>query len=96
MNNILVNKSDVLDTYKSKQHGIKSFSKYNPWFPIRSSPKLAGIVADLMGDGHLQGYPKLRLDYTSKSILELERFNQEIFYLMAVRFWPILLKNSFF
>ena len=39
---------------------------------------LAGIVADIMGDGHLQGPPKWRMDYTSKDITELERFNNEI------------------
>ncbi len=85
MNNILVNINDILDTYKSKQHGIKIFSKYKYWFPIKPSQRLAGIVADLMGDGHLQDHPKLRLDYTSKSITELERFNQEIFYLFGIK-----------
>ncbi|MDO8643020.1 MAG: LAGLIDADG family homing endonuclease [Candidatus Woesearchaeota archaeon] len=39
---------------------------------------LAGIVGDLMGDGHLQGHPKWRMDYTSKDTTELERFNNEI------------------
>ena len=32
-----------------------------------------------MGDGHLQHPPKNRLDYTSKSIKELNRFGKEIY-----------------
>ena len=76
--------NDVLDSYKSKEHGKKALSKYEGWFPIKASPELAGIVADLMGDGHLQDIPKLRLDYTSKSVKELERFNKEVFDLFGV------------
>ena len=45
---------------------------------------MAGIVADLMGDEHLQDEPKLRLDYTSKSKEELERFNREILNLFGI------------
>lgn len=68
---------EVLGTYKTREAGIKALSKYRCWFPLPLSPQLAGIVADLMGDGHLQ-YPKWRMDYTSASIEELERFNKEI------------------
>ena len=75
----LLNFEDVLNTYKSKEAGVKALSKYSYWFPLRASPNLAGIVADLMGDGHLQDYPKLRLDYTSKSLNELDRFNFEMY-----------------
>ena len=76
--NNLLYVNDVLGTYKSKPHGIKALSKYKNWFPIKASPALAGICADLMGDGHLQGPPKWRIDYTSKSIQELNRFENEI------------------
>ena len=77
-NEILIEYDDVLDSYKSKHHGNLALSKYSHWFPVKSNPSLAGIVADLMGDGHLQGSPKLRIDYTSKYVQELERFNSEI------------------
>jgi len=82
--NILLNKEDVLNTYKSKKHGLKSLLKYDYWFPIKPTPQLAGIVADLMGDGHLQGNPKWRIDYTSKFDFELNRFNNEVFNLFGV------------
>lgn len=39
---------------------------------------MAGVVADLMGDGHLQGAPIWRVDFTSKSIKELKRFEKTI------------------
>ena len=83
-NKILLNFKDVLKTYKSEQHGIIALSKYKFWFPIKKSTKLAGIIADLIGDGHLQGYSKLRLDYTSKDIDELKRFNREIYNLFKL------------
>ncbi|MBI2541467.1 hypothetical protein HYV80_02050 [Candidatus Woesearchaeota archaeon] len=82
---VLLNFEDVLSTYKSTEAGVKALSKYSYWFPLRESPSLAGIVADLMGDGHLQDYPKLRLDYTSKSIDELNRFNTEVYNVFGVK-----------
>ncbi|MBT3304013.1 hypothetical protein HN592_01715 [Candidatus Woesearchaeota archaeon] len=75
---------DVLRTYKSEYHGRKAFESYMSWFPLIVSPCLAGIVADLMCDGHLQG-KKWRFDYTSNSIEELERFNRTIHSLFKVK-----------
>lgn len=69
---------DVLKTYKSREAGIKALSKHKHWFPIKLSPRIAGIVADLTGDGHLQHPPMWRMDYTSASREELGRFNNEI------------------
>ena len=82
---ILLNFEDVLNTYKSKPHGIKALSLYSHWFPIKSSSQLAGIVADLMADGHLQDEPKLRLDYCSNSREELLRFEKEILTLFKIK-----------
>lgn len=84
-NKILLNFEDVLNSYKSKEAGIKALYKYSHWFPLRASPNLAGIVADLMGDGHLQDSPKLRLDYTSKSAEELNRFGTEVYNIFSVK-----------
>lgn len=53
-NKVLLNFEDVLNTYRSKEHGKKALSKYPNWFPLIASSRLAGVVADLMGDGHLQ------------------------------------------
>jgi hypothetical protein len=83
-NEIILNFEDVLNTYKSSPHGLIALSKYKFWFPIIKSTVLAGIVADLIGDGHLQDYPKLRLDYTSKSKKELKRFNNEVYQLFKL------------
>lgn len=68
---------DVLKTYKSAYSGMKVLSDYNNLFPISSSEILAGIVGDLFGDGHLQGDPKWRIDFTSASKKELQRFANE-------------------
>ena len=54
-------------------------------FTEKEKIKLAGIVADLMGDGHLQNPPKNRFDYTSKSIDELKRFESEIYNLFKIK-----------
>lgn len=78
-NKNIVTFRNILGTYKSKYHGRKALEKYRHWFPLHLSSKLAGIVADLMCDGHLQSQPKLRLDYTSKNKNELRRFGKEVY-----------------
>jgi hypothetical protein len=78
-NDIILDFDSVLATYGCREKGLIALSKYQHWFPLRPSAKLAGIVADLMGDGHLQGTPKYRFDYCSKFKRELRRFNTEIF-----------------
>ncbi len=83
--NIILIFDDVLNTYNSKIHGKKALSKYKRWFPVIASPQLAGLVADLIGDGNLQDAPKWRLDYCSKSEKELTRFENEIYNLFRVK-----------
>ena len=75
---IILRYNDFLKIYKTRSHRLNHLQNYKYLFPITSSPKLAGIVGDLMGDGHLQGHPKWRVDYTSKSPEELKRFESEI------------------
>ena len=77
---------DVLQTYKSKEAGIIALSKYKHWFPLELSPRIAGIVADLMADGHLQHPPMWRMDYISASVEELQRLNKEINSLFGLSF----------
>lgn len=75
---IILRYKDFLNTYKTRGHRIKHLEEYKKLFPIKSSPSLAGIVADLICDGHLQGDPKWRIDFTSKDTEELKRFENEI------------------
>jgi intein/homing endonuclease len=75
--------TDLLDFYKSEFYGKRAIEKYRDWFPVLPSPSLAGIIADLIADGHLQGNPKWRIDYTSKRKEELLRFENEIFKLFS-------------
>jgi len=84
-NKVLLNFEDVLNTYKLKERGVKALKNYRYWFPLMPSVGLAGIVADLMGDGHLQGKPNWRLDYTSKYTEELKRFENEVFILFGLK-----------
>jgi hypothetical protein len=85
MNNILVKRCDLRQFYKSDNTFNENTSRFKNIFPIVKSSKLAGIVADLIGDGHLQGNPKWRLDYTSKSKEELIRFEKEIGLLFGIK-----------
>lgn len=78
---VILRYRDLLKTYKTRGYRIGHLEKYKYLFPLKASPVLAGIVGDLMGDGHLQGDPKWRMDFTSKSINELKRFEKEIKYL---------------
>ncbi len=81
---IILSYRKFLSSYKTRGHRLNHLSNYRYLFPIKASPELAGIVADLMGDGNLQGFPKWRLDYTSKDIKELSRFNKKISKLFGV------------
>lgn len=76
--------SQFLKTYKTRGYRLKHLENYKSLFPIKSSPRLAGIVADLIGDGHLQGNPKWRIDFTSKEISELKRFEKEMNFIFNV------------
>ena len=79
----LVKFTDVIKTYKSEFHAQKALKPHKKWFPVKPSIALAGIIADLMGDGHLQD-PLLRMDYTSNSKKELNRFRKEVLDLFGV------------
>lgn len=85
MSEILVTEEDVIKLFKSRDHAINSINLHSNWFPVRSSPQLASIVAALMCDGHLQGEPKWRFDFTSKDLQELEIFGNEIFNLFGIK-----------
>lgn len=77
--------SDFLKTYKTRGYRINHLKKYEKLFPIKSSPALAGIVADLICDGHLQRNPIWRADFTSKSKKELYYFNRRINSLFKIK-----------
>jgi len=81
---IILRYKDFLETYKTRGHRINHLKEYQKLFPLKSSPVLAGIVADLICDGHLQGDPKWRIDFTSKDVEELKRFEEEIIKIFAV------------
>lgn len=81
----IVMMKEVISTYKAPKYAVRPLSKYHHWFPVVRSPKLAGIVGDLMGDGHMQGHPKWRIDYCSNSIKELDRFNGEVHDLFKIK-----------
>ena len=69
----------MLGTYKTRSHRIRHLKDYEKFFPIKKSEVLAGIFGDLICDGHLQGHPKWRFDFTSKDKKELEYFEGRIF-----------------
>ena len=81
---ILVEKEQFLSTYKNETLGLRTFNKYRSWFPVRSSAALAGIVADITSDGHLQ-YTSPRCDYISGDLNELKRFSRELYDLFGYK-----------
>jgi len=81
---IILRYKDFLKTYKTRGYRTKHLEEYKKLFPIKANERLAGVVADLIGDGHLQGEPKWRIDFTSKSIDELKRFEKEINLLFGI------------
>ncbi|NIO23101.1 MAG: hypothetical protein GTN38_03695 [Candidatus Aenigmarchaeota archaeon] len=73
---ILVTLKDVLKTYKSNKAGYNALKPYVKWFPLKPTAELAGVVADLICDGHLQGEPKWRVDFTFKLIKDKNFFRE--------------------
>lgn len=74
MKYIILNKKQYLSTFKNLKSGLNSLERYRSLFPVRPSSSLAGIVADLTGDGHIsQGL----IQYISKHRNETLRFKNE-------------------
>lgn len=80
----IVTLEDVLNVYKSKIHGIDALQSHMNWFPVFATSILAGIVADLMCDGHLQKN-RWRFDFTSRSKVELKYFGRRIYDLFGIK-----------
>ncbi|MBU0662873.1 hypothetical protein KJ891_05435 [Candidatus Micrarchaeota archaeon] len=80
----LVDFTSLLKTYP-RNNKLKFDNRINHWLPLVPSQKLAGLVADLMADGHLQGDPKWRFDYCSNSRCELNRFEKTIAELFGLK-----------
>lgn len=82
MKNIVVDSENYLSTFVNQKLGLHSIKKYKHWFPIYSSPKLAGIVADVTGDGHVgQGI----VQFISKDKENVIRFEKEVKNLFDVK-----------
>ena len=81
---VLLTAQKTVPLYKSQEKAKEIIANHKDWFPIMASPKMSGIVADLMFDGHLQS-DLWRIDYTSKNKVELRRFSRELFDLFRVK-----------
>jgi hypothetical protein len=75
---VILRYNEFLKTYKTRGYRLRHLENYRHLFPIRSSPMLAGLVGDLISDGHLQGDPLWRMDFTSKDLKELASFNKRM------------------
>ena len=81
----IVTSARLLDTYKSRPAGVKAIEPINYMLPLFASERLAGIVGDMISDGHLQGPEKWRLDFTSNSVKDLKRFEKEFLLQFGVK-----------
>ena len=81
MRKIIVDKENYLSTFKNHKLGLYSLEKYEKWFPVYSSPKLAGIIADITADGHLG---KGLVQFISKDRNNVVRFKNEVFELFGL------------
>jgi len=74
MQDTILNEGQYLSTFKNLKSGLNSLERYGNLFPVKPSSSLAGIVADLTGDGHIsQGL----IQYISKYRNEVLRFRDE-------------------
>ncbi|NYZ80013.1 hypothetical protein H0N95_02055 [Candidatus Micrarchaeota archaeon] len=81
----LVTKESFESVYSSDFQAKFQSSVYSRWFPLYPSEELSGLIADITGDGHLQGLPKWRFDYTSASKQELKRFENSLFKTFGIK-----------
>lgn len=82
---VLITFNDIRREYASLSRESASLRKYSYIFPIEASESLAGVIADLLGDGHLQKKSAWRFDYTSKDKKELLRFENELYKLFKIK-----------
>jgi len=81
----LVTREDYISTYDSDFHGKKYADKHSEWFPVERSCTLAGLIGDLTTDGHVQGYNKLRFEFTASSKEKPELFENRPNKLFALK-----------
>lgn len=81
MEKVIIGKEAYLSTYKNYKLGLLTLKKYEKWFPVCSSPELAGIVADITADGHLG---KGLVQFISKDKNNAIRFGNEVFNLFKI------------
>jgi len=75
--------SDLLSIYaRPNQAHIKDFFY---WFPICPSEKLSELCGFLIGDGHIQGAPHWRIDFTSNNLKTLTYVNFLFYDLFEVK-----------
>lgn len=72
---IVVDKTAFLESYKNKKLGELSYQKKRSWFPVKSNSLLSGIMADIIGDGHLGSRMVI---FSSKNDYEVENFAERI------------------
>ncbi len=71
---VLLTRKFFISTYENKKLGVHYSKKHAYLFPIRPSTTLAGIIADITGDGHL-GHGLIQ--FTAKDKKEVLRFRRE-------------------
>ncbi|MGC9310076.1 MAG: hypothetical protein ACP5D2_05300 [Candidatus Nanoarchaeia archaeon] len=77
--------NDFLLTYKTRGYRLKHLEEWKKFFPIKASPEISGVVGDIFCDGHLQANPKWRIDFTSKDLGELKRFNNSFYNIFKIK-----------
>ena len=88
----LVTREDFLNTYRQKKSGEKAIAIYHHLFPLYPSHLLAGLVADLLTDGHLQVRRQYKhslhyslINFCSKDDKEISFFDRRLYTLFRVR-----------
>ncbi|MBI2580035.1 MAG: hypothetical protein HYW27_03980 [Candidatus Aenigmarchaeota archaeon] len=83
MNSILVTKKDFINSYENKKLGEFAIKKKNISFPLKPSKELAGIVGDLISDGHIGSHMVI---YSSNNIENLNDFGRRIRKIFNVKY----------
>lgn len=90
-NRLCINANDIRRSYKSKKYAEECIDYFSELLPITQSSDLAGIVANLLTDGHIAAkpiYKSKKYDYIgffSDDITDLKSFNDTLERIFNIR-----------
>ena len=86
---IILTQKQLLSDYQNKKLGVYYSNKHSYLFPLKASTTLAGLVADITGDGHLgPGLIQFISKYRDEAVRFMKEFNKIFRHKASIRISP--------